>query len=340
MPFDLTNAWPFTDVTLTETVNEINNTYGLIDELGWSPSEGVSTTAIEIAITGDEIRVLPNMPRGGVSATSTPQTERSEFIGLPFFPVKKTLTAADIQDWVKKAARQIKPKTMEESLAEYMLKRRFEHDQTLEYIRVGALKGLIKDGNGSTLLDIFTAFGVTKKQINFALGTATTNVRAKCAEVIRHIQDNLNGETMTGVEALVDSTFFDALISHAEVEKFYVNWQIAEQAANMSTSRYGRSFYFGNIMWREYNGAVTLYDGSTDKLIATGFGHATPVGTRDANQTYFGPADSISMANESGVDIYVTQKELDHEEGIEIKTQSAPLSVFRRPKMLVELLQN
>ncbi len=338
MPFDMTN-WAFTDVQLTETINQIDNTYGLVEELGWSPAEGVATTAIEIAITGNEIRILPNMPRGGQAAVTAPDTEKSHFIGLPFFPVQKTLTAADIQDWHSKANRTIQPKTMEQSLAEHMEKRRAEHDMTLEYIRLGALKGLLLDGAGSTLLNVFTAFAVTKKQINFQLDVVTTNVREKCNEVIKHIRDNLKGEIMSGVEVLVSRDFFDDLVSHANVEKFYVNWQNANQLAQPEFSTYGRVFTFGGLTFREYDASVTLYDSSQAQLVADGFGHALPVGTRDAYQTYFGPADTIDMANESGVDIYVTQEMLKHGTGVELKTQSAPLSVFRRPACLVELIK-
>jgi len=42
-------------------------------------------------------------------------------------------------------------------------------------------------------------FGITQKSVDFALGTDSTDIDAKINEVLRHIEDNLLGEVMTGV---------------------------------------------------------------------------------------------------------------------------------------------
>ena len=43
------------------------------------------------------------------------------------------------------------------------------------------------------------------------LGTAGTNVQAKCREVLRNVETDLKGETMNGVLALVSPGFLDNL---------------------------------------------------------------------------------------------------------------------------------
>lgn len=337
--FDLENAWPFTARHLTETINEIPNQYGYIEELGWAPGEGVATTAIEIAKVGDAIRVLPNVERGGPSSTKGAPAEDAIFIKIPSFPQTHTITPADVQDWVQKANRQYKPKTMEQSLAERLESLRWDHDLTLEYQRIGAIKGKLLDGSGQELIDLHDAFGVVQKVVDFELDVAGTEVTEKVDEVLSFIRANLLGEVMTGVDILVDKAFFNALVKHPNVEKFYLGYVNAMMIANPTYQpKYGRIFDFHGVTFREYDASVTLYDGTSVPLIAAGEGHAVPVGTRDAFRTYFGPPNDIRYVNSEGMEIFMSQEFLKHGAGVELKSESCPLAVYRRPILCVKVV--
>ncbi len=98
---------------------------------------------------------------------------------------------------------------------------RAKHAQTREYMEVNALRGIVKDGAGSTLYNYFTEFGLAQLSVDFVLGTAGTNVQGKVRDVLRKVETELKGETMNGVLALVSPEFFDKLISHAKVEDAY-----------------------------------------------------------------------------------------------------------------------
>ncbi len=50
-------------------------------------------------------------------------------------------------------------------------------------------------------------------------------MKRKCTEVLGHIEDNLSGEYMERVYALVSPEFFDALTSHAKVKEAYERWR-------------------------------------------------------------------------------------------------------------------
>ena len=65
------------------------------------------------------------------------------------------------------------------------------------HLRMGALKGVILDADGSELVDLFDAFEITQQSVAFDLGTTGTNVKAKCGTVLSTIEDNLKGEFMT-----------------------------------------------------------------------------------------------------------------------------------------------
>jgi hypothetical protein len=70
-------------------------------------------------------------------------------------------------------------------------KMRAKHAQTREYMEVNALRGVVKDGAGITIYNYFTEFGLAQQSVDFLLGTATTNVQAKCREVLRKIESEL-----------------------------------------------------------------------------------------------------------------------------------------------------
>lgn len=336
--FDLEANWPFTARHLTQTVNEIPNQYGYLEELGYAPGEGVASTVVEIARQGDDIVVLPEVERGGPSSTMGAPKEDGVFLRIPSFPQDHVITPKDVQDWVKKANREIKPVSLEDSLAKRMETMRYRHDLTLEYQRVGAMKGILMDGNGRQLLNLFEAFGVTQKVVDFALDNDDTVVTEKVDEVISYIRANLLGEIMTGVEIFVDKAFFNALVSHPNVEKFYLGYVGAMMLANPDYKpKYGRVFEFHGVTFREYDAQVTLYNKTTVPMIANGDGHAIPVGTRDAFQTYFGPPNDIRFVNAEGLEIYMSQEMMKHGAGVELKSESCPLPVFRRPALCVRV---
>ena len=204
---------------------------------------------------------------------------------------------------------------------------------------MSSLKGKIYDGNGTLLLDLFQAFDKIQKVINFELNVPATDVKAKCAELASFLRLNLLGERMTGVEILVDRNFFDTLVAHPNVEKFYVNYTAAMALANPTYAQYGRVFPFGGVTFREYDGFATLYDKSTVPMIDAGEGIGLPVGTMNTSKTFFAPAHDIRAVNSPGLEIYMSEEVLKHGAGIEIKSESCPLPVWNRPELLVKVLQ-
>lgn len=98
---------------------------------------------------------------------------------------------------------------------------RRKHAQTREYMEMNALRGVVKDGAGTTLYNYFTEFGLAQISVKLLLGTAGTNVQGKVREVLRSMEDNLLGESMSDVHALVSREFFDKLIAHPKTEEAY-----------------------------------------------------------------------------------------------------------------------
>jgi hypothetical protein len=339
-------VFPFTSLQLSTAINRIPNNYGLINALGLFPSEGSISTVVEITIEDGTIRVLPSKERGAPGTVNDRNTRKSYWVEVPHFPMQDLILPRDIQNMLQIVGRSKTPMTLDAEMSKRLFTIRSKHAITLEWVRMGALKGLITDGNGDTLLDLYDFFGITKKTIDFALGTAGTDIIGKCQELRQSIATNLKGEVMTRPEVLVDSSFFGKFVQHAKVEKFWINWQAAGLLANpqliKAGGQYGRTFEFQQIVWREYYGTAPVGTGPGTAAVSTPFvpldyGYAYPVGTMNMFETWNAPANDIRVVNQPGQEVWVSPKVLDHGEGVELKSQSNCLALVKRPEALVEV---
>jgi hypothetical protein len=339
---ELDFVFPYTSLQLSTAINRIPNNYGLLNALGLFPSEGSISTIIEITIEDGTIRVLPAKERGAPGTSGDRGGRKSFWVEVPHFPMEDLITPRDIQNMITIAGRSKRPRTLDDEMAKRLFSIRNKHAITLEWIRMGALKGLITDGGGDTLLDLYDFFGITKKTIDFVLGTAGTDIIAKCTELRQSMSTNLKGETMTRPEVIVDSSFFGKFVQHPKVEKFWINWQAASELARAKFDpmggQLGRTFEFQQIRFREYYGTAPVGKPPTSTpFVPADYGYAYPAGTLNTFETWFAPPNDIRVVNEPGQELWVSPKVLDHGEGVELKSQSNPLAICKRPEVLVEV---
>jgi hypothetical protein len=219
-----------------------------------------------------------------------------------------------------------------------LTKMRAKHAQTREYMEVNALRGIVKDGAGITLYDYFSEFGLAQQSVDFLLGTATTNVQAKVREVLRKVEGELKGETMTSVLALVSPGFFDKLIGHAKTEEAYKYYSSTGAQPLREDTR--RRFPFAGIVFEEYNATVTLSTGATETLLPANEGLAFPLGTLDTFVTYGAPANLIETVNTVGLPMYARQIARLDGSAIDVKTEASILPVNKRPGLAVRIFSS
>lgn len=215
---------------------------------------------------------------------------------------------------------------------------RRKHAQTREYMEMNALRGIVKDGAGTTLYNYFTEFGLSQIAVDFVLGTACANVQGKVRTVLRGIEDNLLGESMTSVHALVSSEFFDKLISHSKTADAYKFF--AATGAQPLREDMRRAFPFAGILFEEYNGSVTLSTGVTERLIPASDGIAFPLGKFDTFTTYGGPANLLEAANTIGLPLYARQHLDEKGRWIDLMTEASILPVNKRPRIAIRLFSS
>ncbi len=319
----------FTLTQLSQAINVLPNMYSRVASLNlfkWRPQSG-KTASIEMR--NGVLRLVPTTPWGGVPPKNQSGRSNIRSFNIPHMPIEDTVHAADVIG-VRQFGTDGTLTAIAQRVNDKLQEMKNKIDQTMEWRMLGALRGVVLDYDGSVIEDYFTAFGITKKSIDFALDDPDTDVRAKCVEVLRWQEDHLQGEVMSGSRALVSPEFFDALITHPKVTAVYQGWA---EAANKLGGDLRKGFTFGGVTFEEYRAVV---DGQ--RFIAAGAGHAFPLGTSETFSNYGAPADFVETVNTIALPYYARQQNKDFNRGIDLHAQSNILPMVTRPATIVELL--
>jgi hypothetical protein len=322
----------FDMASLTASLNLLPNMYGKMESLKLFPQKSVRTRNIAIEERNGILNLLPTQHPGAPGTVGTQGKRKMRSFAIPHIPHDDVVLPEEVQG-IRAFGSENELQAIAEVITDHLQSMRNKHAITLEHLRMGALKGYILDADSSTLYNLYDEFEITPKVVSFALGTTTTDVKKKCMEVVRHIEDNLRGEFMTGVHCLVSPEFFDAFTGHKAVKEAYELWQ--EGAALRNDMRAG--FTFGGITFEEYRGQATDMNGEVRRFIAANEGHCFPTGTAETFVTYFAPADFNETVNTLGLPMYAKQCPRKFDRGTDLHTQSNPLPMCLRPGVLVKV---
>ena len=323
----------FNAVSLTKSINILPNNYGRIREMNLMPGKGVRTRAIIVEERNGILNLLPTMPPGSPGTVGKHAKRNVRSFTVPHIPHDDIILPEAYQG-IRAFGQENNLIAVAQVVNERLQDMRNKHAITLEHLRMGALKGVILDADGSTIYNLFTEFGITKKTVDFLLGTDGTDVPGKCRTVVRWIEMHLKGEIMSGVHALIDQSFFDKLIKHSSVKEIFANHSAA---VNVLGGDVRKNFNLNGIVFEEYVGTATDEAGTARKFIANDYGIAFPMGTMGTFGTVFAPADFNETANTLGRELYAKQQPRKFERGIDLHTQSNPLPMCYRPEVIVEI---
>lgn len=329
-PFD-TDA--FNLVSMTAAINRLPNNYGRIRELGLFKDKGVNTRTIIVERKDGVLNLLNPLPVGSPGQKNRRGTRDARSFIVPHFPLDDVVLPQEY-DSVRAFGSENATESLASIMNDHLQSMKNKHAITLEWMKMGALKGIIYESDGSTVIyDLYKEFLITRKQVDFVLGTSTTDIRGKCLEVKRHIEDNLKGEIMSGIRVFVEKDFFDALTNHAKVITAYERWMSG--AALRDDMRSG--FPFAGLIFEEYNATASDPDGNTRNFLASKDGVAFPEGTQNTFMTVYAPADFMETVNTLGLPYYAKREIRKFNRGVDLHTQSNPLPIVLRPEVCVRV---
>ena len=297
------------------------------------------TTSIAIIEERDNVlSLLPSMPRGSEQQTTrTRAARRVRAFPVPHVPYWHAILAGELEGR-RAFGEENKLEVFSQIVNDELEKMKQDHEVTMEYHRLGALRGIVLDADGSTeLYDWFDEFGVAQDTVDFNfydggswdLAEPAIIIKQKITDVTILMENALGGTTFTGIHALCGQTFFDALVSHATVRKAYEWYQNNSFNRELQTIEGG--FEFGGITWERYRGKIGAVN-----FVELDECQFFPTGTRDVFIEAVAPADFVETVNTRGQKIYAKQERMKWDKGIELHTQSNVLYLCARPKVLIK----
>lgn len=334
---DIFNDDAFSTHSLTEAINIAPYKPRRLGAMGLFQTKNPRTHTVLIERKGEVLSILESKPRGSGETNKRPATRRDLIpFYIPHFPLDDAVLPADVAG-VREFGTEDQLEIVSGVVNEKLTGMRSTHEITHEYLRVGAVKGIVLDGDAaaSELLNLFEAFNFTQEEFYFDLEADGTTLKRTCIDAIQYIEDILGGETYDYIHALVGNEFFQDLVNNDEVKVNYAeqtNFRFPVEQQGTGTMGRGTSqVWFGDILFENYRGKV----GSRD-FIGTNDAHLFPVGVSGLFQTHFGPANTMSDINTAGRDIYVMQEPMEFDSGVKLRSESNPLTICTRPKLLVK----
>lgn len=334
MLLDVFNDSAFNVNELTDAINRIPFKPSRIGEMGLFETKGVTTTSIIIEEKDRVLSLIPTSARGTPPGLAASERRTARNFVVPHISRDDSVWADEVQG-VRAFGSQTELEGVAQVVNDKIQSMRQSHEVTLEHLRLGAIKGIVLDADGVTVIhNLFTEFGCVQEVIvvggllEFDFTAATPPVRTSCMQIIRAMETNLGGTPYDHIHCFCDATFFDGLTTEAGVLAAYDTYQTNAMLRDVSTMRKG--FPYGGIVFEEYAGAV----GGTASIPA-GAAFFFPVGTPGLFKTYFAPADYIETVNTVGLPLYAKQERMVMDKGVTVETQQNPLCICTRPMTLM-----
>ncbi len=325
---------PFELVDYTQELLLVPNQWGLINELGIFSPESVAQHSVTVEAIEGTLGLVTDQTRGARNLVNKDDTRKLYSFAMAHHPLDDYVTPQDVQG--KRAyGNADAAETADAVIARKLQRIRQNHAVTVERARAYAItQGAVWAPNGTVSGDYYSTFGITRKEIDFVLGTATTDLTAKSEEGIAHIQDNIrDGSVVNEIIVLCSPEFFTKLINHATVKDAYRYYSSTQEPLRQRLgSGLYRRFVHGSVTYIEYRGS---YNG--ERLIPAGEAYMLPQGTSDTFVSYFGPANRFDFVNTLGEEAYVFAFNDAKGEKIELQSEHNALHLVRRPQTVVKI---
>lgn len=339
--FDVLNDDSFSLNSMTESFLNRDHVPGRAGALAFAGvGRGLMTTTAQIEVRDDTLTLIQSQPRGAPAAREGRRKRRLLPLSVPHFPLDDTIKAEEVRN-VRQMGMADAVLTVQALMNQQLDIMSQAHDLTLENLRLGALLGIIYDADGTVLTNTFTAFGVTAETaVSFELDVSTTDVRGLCQDIRRTMVRNAKTQAATAgrIHAFCGDDFFDALISHPNVEQAFAGY--AEAAQRLGGDYTWSQFPFGGITFENYRGTDNL-DGDNNTVDGGGVGLDPSecrfffTGVPGMYAEYYAPGDFLDSIGSVGLPRYARTAVDPMGRFVDVHTEMNPLPICLRPKTLM-----
>lgn len=336
MPITRSYADAFNVVDYTQELQLIPLFPTLLNDSGLFREEMLSTHTVTFQEISSTLSLVGDTYRSFKPQTNTQDRRKIHSYPLAHFGMVDSILPEDIQG--RSAYGDLSTAETEAAVMSRKMEAIIKtFSNTLEVARFATLTtGNLYAPNGTISGNFFTDYGITQTSVNFALGTAGTDVVAKVEEVIATIQDNaMSGDIVTGIIGYVSPEFFAAFISHPKIQAAYQYFSATEgqmiqrNRAGGGTGLY-REFTYAGIRLIEVRQSI-----NGQRLIPANEAVFIPVGT-DSFSTYFGPCSKMDFVNTVAQRTYMFTQRDPKGNSVDIEASSDFINVLLRPQVVIK----
>ena len=319
--------------SMCEAINKIPPMFNYLGSEGVFKEQGSSSTTVAIEENQGKLSLIPNTQRGSRGFSILPDKRKMRAFMCSHKQINDEILADQVLG-VRRFGSETEMETPAQKVAEKLETAQNSMEVTLEYMRLGAVKGQVLDADGETVItDLFSEFGVQQRTDEWEIDKKDSSgnyidgyIKTKCNQLIRQTARILGGTTFNGFDILCGNDFFDAIENSKEIRNVYHNTPGYDWLTEKHTFRY---FNYAGVRFVNYMGWI----GDRD-FIDPGEGYALPRGVDGLFTMVFGPADYIEAVNSVGIKYYAKQERLPFDKGIQIECQTNPLALCTRPDVL------
>lgn len=325
---------------LTESINIVPNRYGLVTQMGvFGDPIPLSTTYVRLERNNWSLNLLPATERGAPGTKGSVGKRDAKLFEIPQITHEDAVQVAELQNL--RAFGSNAPRMLEDKVNEKLVTMAQKHFITHEWYRVNALQGIIRDADNGVMLNLYTEFGITPPVVAF--GLAGKSIMQRIRDLKRYTEENLKGETMSGIVGLASAEIMEMLFADSDIKDIYKAALGAHQMfLAMNPTVADRRFQFtvaDNVTFIEYNGTASSAnaDGTytARKFIPAGDVRFFPIGTTQTARQYVAPGDFAEALNSPGQILYAKEENGRFGRSRDLLTQSNILPLWNRPELLV-----
>lgn len=326
---DIFNDDAFQLTELSQTIIDIPRVPTLLGDLGVFTESGMTGLTFMIERQGSSIKVLPTAPRGGVREPVALGPRKLFPLAAFHIPATWSVMADEVQG-VRAFGSTTEVMQVKDIVKQKLDVVKGSFDLTHEWQRVGALKGLVKDADGSTLLDLYDAFDMTQTNVAWDLsGSGDPKVLAQNLKFA--MQAKMGGRSFARIRVICSLSFFQAFVGNAKMAKAWDLWNQGQFYRDDQTN--------SDFVWLNGQFAFTIYNGMVGEtpMLEDGYAYAYPEGVPGLFQSKFAPADYMETVNTVGLPYYAKQEPMAFNKGVVGESQSNPLHYCSLPEAVFKL---
>lgn len=330
---DVFNGKEFSMTSLTNMVNKMPYVPNRTQSLGLVSAEGVRTETVAMEKKEGKLSLIQTSERGDPLTQGTPNKGDIRDFRSVRLAKGDTITAREIQG-IRAEGSETELKQVQAEVSERMAQLMIDYNLTMENMLLGMVQGIVLDADDSVIYNWFDEWGIAQApeiSWNFA-GATLGDFRKKVNELQRRMARNTKGAVWGGkIHAYCGDNWFDALTTHPEIEKIYLNQSEASDLKSSATGTAFSAFRFGPITFENYRGT----DDNSEVAVDADSVKFFPVGGRGIFFDKRSPGESMSMVNRKGKSLYsMLVRDRDRDMWVQPEIYSYPLLGCLRPEML------